>query len=94
MGFNMSEIRVRRANVHKLRAELRLAKLITERKTMAKIKYTLPTSSPWIVVIDGQNVAVSSDVARLLLQLERDARHVARSAAKKKAPAAKKKAKK
>ena len=36
---------------------------------MSKMTYTLPTSSPWVVTIDGDNFVVASTVARLLLQL-------------------------
>ena len=34
-----------------------------------KLKFTLPTRSPWMVVIDGEVYPVQSTVGRLLLQL-------------------------
>ena len=34
-----------------------------------KMKYTLPTRSPWMVVIDGEVYPIQSAVGRLLLQL-------------------------
>ena len=34
------------------------------------MKYTLPTSSPWVVTIEGDRFVVPSTVARLLLLLD------------------------
>jgi hypothetical protein len=52
-------------------------------KTIKGHSYILPKESPWIVTVDGIPYNVQSHVCRLLLQLE--------AAAKKKAPAKKKK---
>ena len=41
---------------------------------MTEMKYTLPTSSPWIVTIDGEQHVVPSTVCRLLLQLDKAAK--------------------
>jgi len=35
------------------------------------MKYTLPTSAPWLVTIDGEQHVVPSTVCRLLIQLDK-----------------------
>ena len=50
------------------------------------MKYTLPTSSPWLVTIDGEQHVTSSAVCRLLLELDQkaNAKPVAKKATPKK----------
>ena len=49
------------------------------------MKYTLPTSPPWLVTIDGEQHIVPSTVCRLLLQLDKAAKEK-KSTKPKKAP--------